>query len=374
MLAMKKLTGLIIFILIVATVSALLFFYGRGYRIDFDDKQFKPTGVLTITSKPTNAKVFINNEEKGNTNMDLSNLSPGKYTLTITKDGYSTWEKEILIKKEEVNEIEVTLFPRTPSLTSITFTGVNEVAISPDGKKVVFLVQEKGQQGIWSLDLSRNTIPIFTSQALNKLISDSEKINYSAAKLQISPDSKRVLIEIPGDTQAYFLLDLDSQNNSPNPLFIEEFQKTQDDWAKESLGEINSKIKGLGQEAILGATGLSNITFSPDGDRFAGKNKNSNFAVFDSKPGPVPNTKEQIYTLPKANKYVWFSDSKHLIGTKGENIFIVDVDGQNIVSIYSGAFDSKVISPWLDGSKILILANFNSALNKLANFYAIELR
>lgn len=374
MLAVKKLSGVIIFLLIAAILSALLFFYGRGYRLDIEQKGFKPTGVLTIRSTPTNAKVFINGQEKGNTNLDIADLPPGEYNLRIEKDGYSVWQKRILVKKEEVNEVEAVLFPLAPNLTSLTSSGVTKALVTNDGKKIIFSVQAEGKEGIWALDLSRRELPIFGPQGLAKIISDSKETKYSLGQFQISPDNKSILIDVPGKTPSYFLLNTESENSDPNVLFAEEFKKTQEDWAKKTAQDTTLKIKNLGQRAVSEAAFLSNIIFSPNEEKFLGIDKNSVFKVFDSKPRPLPNAKEQIYILPKAQKYVWFSDSKHLIGVEENNIFIVDVDGENKTNIYSGAFDPQVIAPWTDGSKIAILANFNSKVSKLPNLYAIELR
>ncbi|MEA2056890.1 MAG: PEGA domain-containing protein [Patescibacteria group bacterium] len=72
------------------------------------------------------------------------------------------------------------------------------------------------------------------------------------------------------------------------------------------------------------------------------------------------------------NTLQWFSDSKHLLFIQDDNIQIMEYDGTNNTTLYSGPFAQKFIYPWPDGSRIIILTSFSP--NSPKNLYAIELK
>ena len=181
---MNRLLGIIGFFIIALALSTAIYLYGRGYRPNLDERNLQATGIVSIKSTPDNALVFIDDEEKGRTNLDITSLSSGKYAIRIEKDGFSTWERVVEVKEEEVNQLEVVLFPLAPNFQSLTFSGVGNVAVSSQVDKIAFTVADKKRGGIWLLNLSSNPIPIFSSQQINKLIGDTDQIKYSKAKLQ----------------------------------------------------------------------------------------------------------------------------------------------------------------------------------------------
>lgn len=80
------------------------------------------------------------------------------------------------------------------------------------------------------------------------------------------------------------------------------------------------------------------------------------------------------YTGVLAGALQWFPDSKHLIGVENEQIAIMEYDGTNKTILYAGPFDNNFIYPWPDGSKIIILTNFNKTLGNETNLYAISVK
>ena len=60
--------------IILGTIAVIL--YGRGYRIDFKQKTLTPTGLLSATSDPIGAQVYIVGVLKKATNNHI-NIDPG---------------------------------------------------------------------------------------------------------------------------------------------------------------------------------------------------------------------------------------------------------------------------------------------------------
>lgn len=72
------------------------------------------------------------------------------------------------------------------------------------------------------------------------------------------------------------------------------------------------------------------------------------------------------------NTLQWFADSKHLMFSNKGKIQIMEYDGANLTTIYSGPFTEKFLYPWPDGSRLVILTSFSPDSPK--NLYAIELK
>jgi len=81
---------------------------------------------------------------------------------------------------------------------------------------------------------------------------------------------------------------------------------------------------------------------------------------------------DTYHTSLNINTLQWYTDSKHLMFVKNNNIHIMEYDGTNNTSVYSGPFFDNFIYPWPDGSRVIILTSFSPDAPK--NLYAIELK
>ncbi len=83
-------------------------------------------------------------------------------------------------------------------------------------------------------------------------------------------------------------------------------------------------------------------------------------------------TFNQYYTSLYAETMQWFPDSRHLFFIQDDAVKIVEFDGSNILSLYSGPFDKTFVYPWPDGSRLMIQTSFSP--DAPPNLYAIELK
>src|SRR3989344_4810048 len=106
--------------------TAVATFFARGYR--FNPRQslttIQGTGLLSLTSYPKSAQVFIDDKLVTATE-DTVNLPPGDYTVKISKEGFLPWQKRLTVKAELVTATEARLFPSAPSLSAFTYTGAS---------------------------------------------------------------------------------------------------------------------------------------------------------------------------------------------------------------------------------------------------------
>lgn len=72
------------------------------------------------------------------------------------------------------------------------------------------------------------------------------------------------------------------------------------------------------------------------------------------------------------NTLQWFTDSKHLLFVQDGRIQIIEYDGTNNTTLYSGPFGDGFIYPWPNGTRLIMLTTFSPDYPN--NLYAIELK
>src|SRR3990167_10199784 len=126
---------LITFLLIVA-VAAGAIFLAKGFRFSTNQGMIIGTGILSITSLPDQASIYLDGHLTSATNTNINSLPAKKYKVQITKEGYIPWEKEVEVKEGLVTQIKATLFRAIPALFPLTYTGAVNATLSPDGQKL----------------------------------------------------------------------------------------------------------------------------------------------------------------------------------------------------------------------------------------------
>ncbi|PIR94864.1 hypothetical protein COT95_01865, partial [Candidatus Falkowbacteria bacterium CG10_big_fil_rev_8_21_14_0_10_37_6] len=96
------------FILLFFIITPVIFFYAAGYNFNLNSGSIERTGILMIKTEPRNAQVSLGERKKHNwlydiiygdkiltTPLKLRNLLPGDYEVTISKEGYFDYRKQI---------------------------------------------------------------------------------------------------------------------------------------------------------------------------------------------------------------------------------------------------------------------------------------
>ena len=78
------------------------------------------------------------------------------------------------------------------------------------------------------------------------------------------------------------------------------------------------------------------------------------------------------YTGARHNSMQWFPNSKNILFISDNKIQIMEYDGYNVNTVYSGPFANNFLYPWPDGSKLIIQTSFSP--DSPFNLYAIDLR
>jgi hypothetical protein len=400
---------LVFLFLILGTVLVIL--YGKGYRIGnlFNGHPtVSKTGLLVATSKPDGAQVYINGNLTTATS-DTLDLLPGQYTVKISKDGYLPWEKTVVIKKEVVTKADALLFPTAPRLESITSSGVDQPLLDPSRHRIAFRIasQSAKKNGLYVLDMSGNSV--LTLQSSTRQLADDVTDVFSQSNYSWSPDGQEIVASIAAteDTASYYLLNAGSFNDPPQNITAL-LSTTEDQWnadkAEKELARMNSLRKPL---KLLINSNFHIISWSPDETRIMYMASRSAELPVIINPRRIGiDTVREDRNIKQYSVYVydiqddvnmqvfavdqtvcdklpsvdlchppiqWFSDSDHLITVQDKKINIMEWDGTNSTTVYAGPFIDDYVFPWPDGSKVVILTNFNSQ-GVAPNLYTIGLK
>ena len=312
-------TSLSAFVILVGTAIAIQYAKG-GFRVT-PEGFIQGTGLLAANSFPTAAEVQIDDKLITATD-DTIYLEPGKYNIKIVKDGYTPWTKNIQIEKELVVQTNATLFPKAPSLSTLTFSGAENLSPSPDGQKIIFYSDSNSSDrkiGLYLLELTNN--PLSFQKEAKQITNSSSNFNLENAKFIWSPDSSEVILITE---QREVLLDISSMNILDSLQDIS-YRKKQilSEWEQEMYLRERENFSKFPDEIIALATqSAKNIYISPDKKRMI-YTAVLEFTIPDTiKPSvPVTNSQPEERSVTPGGIYVYDrEENKNFrVGTEKNN-------------------------------------------------------
>lgn len=397
-------------ILLIGAVATIIIVYSRGYRINLRQKTLTLTGILSASSTPDGASIFIDGKLTSATNTSIT-LPPGWYQVRIGKEGYQQWEKRVRVQGELVSRVEALLIPTNPSLRTLTVMGVSSPALSSSGTKVSYIIPKeeatstailKLKTGVWILDL--HTGPLGGKIEPKPVFQPAVSYDWKNAKLSWSPDEKKMIIAFSKKERGKEIIttaiqiNLDSTDARPVDVtliaskLLSEWQANERERQKEQIDNFPPPVGDIFTNSA------SQFRFSPDETKILylatasatfsqvitppliGSNPTSEvrtiekekFYIYDNKEDKNYFIAEQK-SIPEAKNLAWHSDSKHIIMIEKDTISIIDYDGTNKRTVYTGPFENGIVYPWISTGKIVILTNLNKPSSP-ANLYEIDLR
>ncbi len=244
----------------------LMIRYAQGYR-PTKTGTIKGTGLLSANSFPSAAEVYVNGRLTTATDNTL-NIDPGDYNIEIKKDGYHTWSKKLHIEKELVTETNAQLFPTSPSLEPLTYTGALNAIPSPDGTKLAFTVASASavaKNGLYVQEL--NSSPISLNKTARQIARTESGYDYTTASYTWSPNGSELLVSFASG--AHILLDSGSFNDLASLKDVTvRLPQILSEWELELAREERVQLLKLPEfMAYVATTSATNLYFSPDNKR-----------------------------------------------------------------------------------------------------------
>lgn len=362
----KKFIISIVTLVIIAIVAGVAIFLAKGYTFSPKEKRIVGTGIITVTSEPDAASVYIDGHLTTATNATVSSLSPKDYSVKIIKEGFIPWEKKVTVNEGLVTAVKVTLFPAIPTIYPLTFNGVESPTLSPDGSKLAYIVPASAAKkaGVWVWTQTRNQPISFARSAEPHQIAQNVSIDFSKAQLRWSSDSKQVLATIGNNSYL-----LDSSNLNSDPRDIEPtLQATLKSWDDDSKSKDEARVLAIKDTSLRQIASTSAIVrWSPDETKFMAGKTEGDLKVYNLED-------KKNHSLPEARSHIWLPDSMHIILIEEGTISIADFDGTNRAVIYAGSFQDDFVFPWLDSSRLVIISSFPTPTASEPNLYGVNLK
>ncbi len=365
--------------LIVVSSTFLISIFARGYRLDTSSGfKLKVTGLLSVSSKPKLASVYVNNLLTTATD-DTLNLAPGNYQIKITKDGYHSWEKEIQIKPELVNQIEAQLFRSSTELKPLTEHQIINPISSPDATKIVYAVASSSakskENGLYLMELTE--LPLLMSRNSERLLFPNNSIiDWTKFNFEFSPDSKQILASAI-DNSSIYLISLDQNQNINNLSDISSrLAQIKKEWQIDKEKIIKDKLIKIPLEIhSFIATSSALLSFNAGEDKFVYQAA-QNGQITNLLPSPPPTQSTQlqernlikdafyVYDLKEDTNFLigdstlsqisWIPYSNNLLFVQNNQVQICDYDATNYKTIYSNSSSPELLLSTPDGYRLII--------------------
>lgn len=375
----------VITLVLVIIISAAAVFLAKGYSFSPESGKIVGTGIISITSVPEGASVYIDGHLNTATNATIS-LAPKSYDIRVVREGFIPWERNVDVKEGLVTDLKLTLFPAIPTIYPLSFNGVSNLKLSPDGQNLAYAVpiatvsgslRQRG--GLWVWRMVSQPISFVRGGEPHQLVSSTSSVDFSKATLRFSPDSQQILATLQEGGlagQPYtrnYLLEVDQSNQDPRDVTptLATLLKSWDEDHKTRESALIQTIRVpdirnvASASASLVATTSGNLKWSPDETKIMVLKPKA--VVYDLENG-------QSYTLPEAKSYQWLPDSTHVVLVQEGKIAVADYDGTNVAVVYAGNFDPATVFPWPDASRLVFVTSFPTPTASQPNLYGINLK
>lgn len=391
----KRFLITLITLLIIGVGASIAVLLAKGYRFSYKDGTLLGTGILSITSIPDQASVYLDGHLTTATNENINNLVPKSYQVRIIKEGYIPWEKKVEIQQGLVSEVKATLFRTIPSVYPLTYNGAENAVMSPDGEKLVFVVPafedeinpltQRRKSGLWVWTMKNNQIA-FARGGEPHQVASSNGVDYTKAELRFSPDSSQILVTLENQ---YLLLDSEKLNDPPRDITAI-IGPTLQTWVDEEKKQKLTRLQLISDRNLQKvASDSAYLKWAPDETKFLycsdDQNKpcNKDTVADKQKYKVVELETKKTYELPKASSYDWLAGSEHLYlvevsegeeRLKAGKISIIEYDGSNKAEIYAGNFDPNAVFVWPDDSRLVVISSLPIPTAARPNLFGINLK
>jgi len=146
-------------------VAPYVVFRAKGYRFDFDRGVFVYSGIISVKSNPQKIDLYVDGEledsdiNRINGSLNITNLMPREYNLTVKADGFQEWSKRVRVRSGLATEFwNVILIKNNYEKKEHSSGDVSSFFISPKNDFVACTQNLEGGAGVKILDIEKNTI------------------------------------------------------------------------------------------------------------------------------------------------------------------------------------------------------------------------
>ena len=201
-----------IMVVTVIVLATIMMFIVEGYRYNRYNGKVEQGGLVQFRSSPSGAAVDVDGTRLMARTSSKLTLGAGSHEVTMTKDGHTSWRKNVIVKPGGILWLDYAqLFPTTPiTSTAATLPGVDSVLPSSNRRSMAIVTDAaKPELSLVSLDTDQ--------PETTKIAIETEKYtagtHHEFSLVAWDSDSRRVIIKHVYDSTAEYL-SVDVRNGS----------------------------------------------------------------------------------------------------------------------------------------------------------------
>ena len=125
-------------VIAVVSIVAILILVIQGYRYNRFDGKLEQGGLVQFNSRPSGATVTVDSATLANKTANKVTLTAGGHTISMSREGYSSWKKDVVVRPGSVLWLTYALLvPNSPVVeTAVQYTAVASALPSPNQKRM----------------------------------------------------------------------------------------------------------------------------------------------------------------------------------------------------------------------------------------------
>lgn len=327
------------------------------------------TGVTNLQPSPDGEKIIYYSASAS------SEIKNGLYVLGLTSNNNLTLSRgPRQIAQDSVNfDLEEARYIWSPDSTEVMVITPNRTVLLDAGKlNNLDLLPDVGykQKQIlseWEQEMyqrERQFIAEFPEEII-------QIATISAENVYISPDKKRLIYtataaaQIPEDIVSEALPSTNAtpqvRDLEPNTIYIYDREEDR-----------NYRVAQLATDSAKSTKKLLAIDAFQQNSPLLTASPSSFTSLQATESAQTANNFNSYHSPVYTNTFQWYPDSKHLLYVENNLIKVMEFDGGNRVTLYSGPFANNFVYPSPNAERLIIVTSFSP--ESPMNLYAVELK
>lgn len=136
--------------ILIAIASLVLLYWSYGYNVD-KKGEVTQSGMVFVSSQPSGASIMLNDKPRNAKTNSRLVLPAGDYTLRVTKNGYSDWQRRVSVRGGDVQRFDYPLLvPNKLKTTAVASFETDVSFFSQSSDKRYVLVGTADKPGVFT--------------------------------------------------------------------------------------------------------------------------------------------------------------------------------------------------------------------------------
>lgn len=244
----------------VIVVVAILILVMLGYRLNRTTGTLEQGGLVQLNSTPSGASLMVNGTRLGATTSTKTTLAPGSHTITMSRSGYTPWQKTVDVKSGTILWLNYArLIPLDRPVEDIaTLPGVTSSISSPN-RQWYAVTTEKTSPTIRLVNINTDTPEIKTLTLPEASYAKSEnKETESFTLVSWDPSNRYVLLEhIYDEKNEWLVVDVQDISQTKNITTIFDIAMEKPQFSREDTNVLFAIIEGDVRRIDINASTIS---------------------------------------------------------------------------------------------------------------------